>query len=263
LNKKYIDKCPLDIPAFTGNYGDLLFLTLQKTMIKDKGIVRPLFDCYLTIMCNVSPYLKQLSMMTSIKLVSLFEILSLPKYLYTTDRHSAYVNLMLQILNNLIQYQYEGNIHVVYSILRKKKIFLELLKTPDLDKIKENIEKKKNKSNLPVFIPTKEWVDSWKNNLPTKTIVTMIKILVPDIEQMCEGKIADEDDVINYLRRITLVGLLPVPHTIVLRTFSSNPQIISFLKTFIWGIIYLKNLDPPMFDSSTIKLFKVNVINEE
>lgn len=72
---------------------------------------------------------------------------------------------------------------------------------------------------------------------------------------------ATEEDVLAYLKKTTLVGLLPVPHTIIIRTFQSNEQIEAFLTTYLWGLIYLKNLNPPMFDSKTINLFTVNVVD--
>ena len=32
----------------------------------------------------------------------------------------------LEVFNNIIQYQYEGNPHFIYQILRRKKVFAEL-----------------------------------------------------------------------------------------------------------------------------------------
>jgi len=85
--------------------------------------------------------------------------------------------------------------------------------------------------------------------------------MIPEVEKICtRGSIATEEDVLIYLKKTTLVGVLPVPHTIVIRTFQSNPLIDSFLTTYIWGLIYLRNLNVPLFDSSTIKLFTVNII---
>lgn len=74
-------------------------------------------------------------------------------------------------------------------------------------------------------------------------------------------RMATEEDVLTYLKNTTLVGLLPVPHTIVIRTFHTNVQIDTFLTTYLWGMIFLKNnSSPPMFDASIIKLFTVNTL---
>lgn len=81
-------------------------------MVTDKGICRPLFDCLLTIICNISPYCKSLSMVASVKLLGLFEAFSSPKFLYASPKNHQYISLLLEIFNNLIQYQYEGLLKV-------------------------------------------------------------------------------------------------------------------------------------------------------
>jgi len=91
--------------------------------------------------------------------------------------------------------------------------------------------------------------------------MTLIKIMVPEVEKLVNGTdVATEEDVLVYLKKTTLVGLLPVPHTIVIRTFTSTPLVDVFLTTYIWGLIYLRTLNPQLFDKSTIKLFQINVI---
>ena len=45
--------------------------------------LQPLFDCLLTILCNVSPYIKSLSMMASCKLLHLLEAFSTPWFLFS------------------------------------------------------------------------------------------------------------------------------------------------------------------------------------
>jgi hypothetical protein len=54
--------------------------------------------------------------------------------------------------------------------------------------------------------------------------------------------------------------LLPVPHTIVIRTFASNAMIDSFITTYLWGLIYLRSQYPPVFDAKAIRLFRVNIL---
>jgi len=266
LNTPFDQKVPsLELPIFSGNYAELLIIVLHKVIVTDKGICRPLFDCLLTIICNISPYTKSLSMVASVKLLGLFEAFSSKKFLYAGPKNHQYVYLLLEIFNNLIQYQYEGNTHLVYAIIRRKKVFWELTKTPDLNEIKQIIENRRkkegDKKKTPPFEPTEEWLNEWKQKLPLQTCLTLIKVLVPEVERLCVGSMATEEDVLAYLKKTTLVGLLPVPHTIVIRTFQSNAQIDAFLTTYIYGLIYLRNLNPPMFDAKTIKLFTVNIID--
>jgi hypothetical protein len=40
-----------------------------------------LYHCFLTTVCNVSPYAKSLSMVASVKVLNLFELFTSPRYL--------------------------------------------------------------------------------------------------------------------------------------------------------------------------------------
>ena len=79
--------------------------------------------------------------------------------------------------------------------------------------------------------------------MPLETIDRMIRILYPQIEKLCIDKFAlrkyssrlrvviiiflllravtYEAEILEFLKQGTLVGLLPVPHAIVLRSFRS------------------------------------------
>jgi hypothetical protein len=261
LNKPFLQKLPLELPVFSGNYADLLIILFHKVMVADKGVIRPLYDCLLTIIANISPYTKSLSLVASVKLLNLFEAFSSPRFLYSSEKNHQYVYLLLEVFNNLIQYQYEGNTHLVYAILRRKKAFRELEKEHSLEEIREAILKRnKQKKAEENFLPSEQWVKTWKPFLPLQTVKALLHILTPEVEKLCAKELATEDDVLDYLRKTTLVGLLPVPHTIIIRTFQNNPRIDIFLTTYLWGLVYLKSLVPPSFDANTIKLFQVNVV---
>ena len=265
LNQPYKISTPLEVPAFDGSYSDLLILFLNKVMVSDKGIIRGLYDCMLTIIANISPYTKSLTMLSSVKLLNLFEAFASSRFLYSSEKNYQFVGLLLEVFNNIIQYQYEGNVHVIYSVLRRGKLFQDLNQEPDLASIREAIMKKheqkqatsETKLDLP-FLPTEEWVKSWKPKLPLYTITTLINTLSPDIEKICSQEYATEEDVINYLKNTTLVGLLPVPHAIIIRTFQGNPRIDTFIITFVWGCIFIKmSSRVPWVDARAIKLFSI------
>ena len=78
-----------------------------------------LYNCFLTIICNVSPYCKCLGTVAAVKIVNLFQLFMSPRFLYATESNSVYVALILETLNNIVQYQYEGNVNIVYAIIRR------------------------------------------------------------------------------------------------------------------------------------------------
>jgi len=86
-----------------------------------------LYHCFLTIIANVSPYCKTLSLVSSVKLVNLFELFCSPRcvmamcipelsrygkqflysnrFLCAAESNHLLVALLLEVLANIIQYQ--------------------------------------------------------------------------------------------------------------------------------------------------------------
>ena len=76
----------------------------------------PLYNCFLTVLCNLSPYAKCIDLVAAVKLVNLFELFTSPKFLYAAEANHVYVSLLLELFNNVIQYQYEGSPHFIYQV---------------------------------------------------------------------------------------------------------------------------------------------------
>ncbi len=56
-----------------------------------------------------------------------------------------------------------------------------------------------------------------------------------------------------HAQTTTMVGLLPVPHPILIRKYQPNQYTSLWFTTYIWGVIYLRNTSPPVFDPAHIK----------
>lgn len=143
LNKPYGSTVPMDIPIFTGSqtktlkysrkkkltntliiyfqksgtHADLLVIVFHKIITTGHQRLQPLFDCLLTILVNVSPYLKTLSMVASTKLLHLLEAFSTPWFLFLTPTNHHLVFFLLEIFNNIIQ----------VDLCMKKKSLINLL----------------------------------------------------------------------------------------------------------------------------------------
>jgi hypothetical protein len=46
----------------------------------------------------------------AVKLVNLFQLFTSPRFLYAAEGNHAYVALLLETFNNVVQYQYEGKL---------------------------------------------------------------------------------------------------------------------------------------------------------
>uniref|UniRef100_A0A674AJJ3 HID1 domain containing n=1 Tax=Salmo trutta TaxID=8032 RepID=A0A674AJJ3_SALTR len=352
LNKPYSVRVPMDIPVFTGTHADLLIVIFHKIITSGHQRLQPLFDCLLTIVVNVSPYLKSLSMVAANKLLHLLEAFSTNWFLFSASQNHHLVFFLLEVFNNLIQYQFDGNCNLVYAIIRKRNIFHQLANlSSDPATIHKALQMKKRKKTTTAVIsrinsqetismegsrpavpaepgtlkaslvaipgtpslleytvcycsvtlrlslviimvpllpikeafqpeselarsrlssvsssamywnPTPDWVLSWKSKLPLQTIMRLLQILVPQVEKICIDKgLTDESEILKFLQHGTLVGLLPVPHPILIRKYQANAGTAMWFRTYMWGVIYLRNVDPPIWYDTDVRLFEIQRI---
>ncbi|XP_052753465.1 protein HID1 [Galleria mellonella] len=385
LNKPYTATIPMDIPVFTGTHADLLVVVFHKIITTGHQRLQPLFDCLLTILVNVSPYLKTLSMVASTKLLHLLEAFSTPWFLFSQPHHHHLVFFLLEMFNNMIQYQFDGNSNLVYTIIRKRSVFHSLANLPhehaaiarslsaararppppalalprsrsadsvcepamegsrpaqpaepgtlnpslaDTPAIASMTERESahpppleaaeeprgarggspgqhlltrdrpagdehadgssqsiaHRDSIRVstgsdgggergdggggggggggesgeWRPTGEWVASWRAKLPLQTIMRLLQVLVPQVEKICIDKgLTDESEILRFLQHGTLVGLLPVPHPILIRKYQANAGTAAWFRTYMWGVIYIRNVDPPIWYDTDVKLFEI------
>lgn len=115
------------------------------------------------VFISVSPYLKTLSMVASTKLLHLLEAFSTPWFLFSSPTNHHLVFFLLEIFNNIIQYQFDGklleqtkaqtlilpvilrigNSNLVYTIIRKRQVFHSLANLPcDYGTIAKSLNKR-------------------------------------------------------------------------------------------------------------------------
>lgn len=338
LNKPYTATVPMDIPVFTGTHADLLIIVFHKIITTGHQRLQPLFDCLLTILVNVSPYLKTLSMVASSKLLHLLEAFSTPWFLFSHPNHHQLVFFLLEMFNNIIQYQFDGNSNLVYTMIRKRAVFHSLAtlpsaapvspgpdppahtlsgsgtepepgtlnptlpdtpaissmtesssahppseqsqhpqqlledprpggdgedQSPDTDNSMTNDEEQKKAvvqkdAARSVDKASADWASRWRGKLPLQTIMRLLQVLVPQVEKICIDKgLTDESEILRFLQHGTLVGLLPVPHPILIRKYQANAGTAAWFRTYMWGVIYIRNTDPPIWYDTDVKLFEI------
>ena len=115
------------------------------------------------------------------------------------------------------------------------------------------------------FVPTEEWLIELKNSLPLETVTRLLQHLVPVVDEIVANRqgAVDEQEILDVLHEIVMVGLLPVPHAIVIRKYQPNQYTALWFTAFMWGVIFLRNQSLPMFDGKCIELFQVSVQEED
>ncbi|CAF1549123.1 unnamed protein product [Rotaria sordida] len=125
-------------------------------------------------------------------------------------------------------------------------------------------ENQVHSSDSSIWSPTSAWIQSWKGKLPLQTILRLLQVLVPQVEKICMDRgLTDESEIIKFLQHGTLVGLLPVPHPILIRKYQPNSGTIMWFRTYMWGVIYLRNIDPPIWYDTDVKLFEIQRVKEQ
>lgn len=71
-----------------------------------------------------------MSMMAACKLLHLLEAFSTPWFLFSTPSNHHLVFFLLEMFNNIIQYQFDGNANLVYTVIRKRQVFHALANLP-------------------------------------------------------------------------------------------------------------------------------------
>ena len=68
------------------------------------------------------------------------------------------------------------------------------------------------------------------------------------MEEICIDRgLTDESEILRFLQHGTLVGLLTVPHPLLIRKYQPNRETAIWFRTYIWEFVYLRNTDPPVF----------------
>jgi len=261
LNEPYTPKkVPLDIPAFSGNHADVMALALHKVIsdTMNQPANDALVEMLLTSLCNVSPYVKSFCRESCLKLLSLTERLARPVYFFGSSfRHHGLV-FMVELFNNLVQYQYEGNVMMVYAILRQAQVF-ERIEKLSLQDQKPKAPKANGYQAESGWVPTEEWLAGVKQKMPLQTLQCLIEHVQPSLENLCvEHEVTDQEEVLKYLRMTTLVGILPVPHAIVIRTYQASSYTSMWFTSYMWGVIFTRSQRMPLYDWKKIQLVTIN-----
>jgi hypothetical protein len=115
------------------------------------------------------------------------------------------------------------------------------------------------------FQPNAEWLEDLKENLPMETVTRLLQHWVPVVDEIVAGKlgVVDEQEILDALNEMTMVGLLPVPHPIVIRKYQPNQYTALWFTAFMWGVIFLRNQSLPLFDGQCIELFQVSLSDDD
>jgi hypothetical protein len=109
------------------------------------------------------------------------------------------------------------------------------------------------------FTPTPTWIDSWQPALPLGPVLTMLDHLVPQVKDLCSTQsLTSDSQVLEFLRKVTLVGILPHPQPIQIRRFQWGEALVIWFRSMLWGQAYVFSLTGTgVWNGTNIKLFQI------
>jgi hypothetical protein len=238
LNEPFYGKVPYLLQTFTGSHADLLFMTLHSLLVCKNEWVRAVHNSFLVIMCNVSPFMTAVCPLAAVKLVNLLEYFSGAAWLQRSpEAHPRMLDNLCLVIANLLQYQFLGATHLLYSLVRKAPVVKALLAA-----VQDH--------TLPV-----------PQDVADGILVFTLACAIDAVEAPITKALALDAnfDVQKHLEGQTLVGRLPVPHRIVVQEYTPRVSTDHWVVSWTWSMLYIHAF-PHFIDGTAVKLFSVKPV---
>ncbi len=85
-----------------------------------------LYPALFLTLANVGPYLENLSIIPSTKLMQLFTSISQPSFLFANESNYMLLQYLLESFNSIIEQHFQSNPHFIYAMFRNQKRFTAL-----------------------------------------------------------------------------------------------------------------------------------------
>ncbi len=246
LGTAYKDSASFDFGAPKGcRYGDLLVLLMHKGLRQSHLVNSPLQQTFLSILYNVSPFLRELGPAPVEAILQLAAVYSDSRWLLRSEDSFTPLKLLLDAILHILTYKYESNAQLVMMLMRQTKQLFSLADSgfPHEEPLRRNEEEK---SAAPAgWVPTAEWFSEQKTRLPLRPILRLISHAAQKVEQAYLIYNASEEAVLGLLRRTSVIGIQGDVGKFTFLRYASSPAIEDWLSGYLWKVTYMKN--SPMF----------------
>ncbi|WVQ82249.1 hypothetical protein IAT38_004377 [Cryptococcus sp. DSM 104549] len=110
--------------AVTGSAADFMVVSIYS--IATTPGLNPLFPALTISIANIAPYLVNIGVQASTRLLQLFKAFSAPNFLLADEGHPRLVYYLLETFNSILYHQLNENPNLVYAILRSHQDFQTL-----------------------------------------------------------------------------------------------------------------------------------------
>lgn len=253
----------MKLSSFNGTYADYFILQIYKTITTSGDNLSFLIRTLLICIYNISPYVVNLSYQAATSMLQMFNGLSAPNFLKTSDYNRSLLRLLLKSMNMMLSCNFRSNKKLMYLMLKNEMSFDELQKFVSRsndnsetfvasDDAEENDSENnsgkmsaKSKGKLPEKSPLdQDFSDEWVLLDPLVAIMKYVKVesqyqTATDLETKLKSRIIIEN--IGKLSRVPNISL--VPHEpredeFSPEKFTWNAASLGWYESVLWGCIY-------------------------
>ncbi|OJA17561.1 hypothetical protein AZE42_09097 [Rhizopogon vesiculosus] len=109
-----------------GTAADFMITSIYSIIATTSGSLNSIYPALIIALANAAPYFKNLSVVTSNRLLQLFTSFSNPLFLLSDESHPRLLFLMLEVFNSVIFHHLSDNPNLLYAIITAHKTFEEL-----------------------------------------------------------------------------------------------------------------------------------------
>lgn len=248
----------IKLPIFNGTYADYLVIQLLKSISGGaESNIDFMVATLLEVILNISPYVSNISYLTSSNMMHIFSSLSSPSFLLANERNQYIVGTFLQTLTLLLNCNFYSNRNLVFAMLRNSKIFFQLKQTLH-SQINDEDNNEDSKGKQPQRSAEEEEEDEEKTKAiarladlwalvdPLVMMIGSVKdgIQFPDDPSHHRGGSYEPHDMIESINSLSSVsGVELEPHEPTREefepnTFEWNPSSLGWYQSILWGNIY-------------------------
>ena len=235
-NEALTEFLPFTHFTFKGTFNDLIILTMHKLLVTAIESVDLLREYCANIIANIAPYVTSLCDVAAQRMVHLLEVYgTLAKLNENVEVNTLIVAVIVEAIANMLQYQFNHVPCLAFELVRSQESVQQFVQGA-------------LKRDLP-------FTDEQLKAMPLATLQCAVSVLVPMVRS--EVRRSGHGRIIPFLSSMTLVGELPLPQPILMRSFQSRPFTDAWVCNVLWGSIFTHSLPGTLVDSRMIQLFNV------
>ena len=235
LNEPFNEWIPFDVQAFTGTYADLLLISLHSLILKRSVLTEPSFIMLFSVIANIAPYVTSLCSATATKYVGLLKAISTETWLRAHALNPRLLPKLVVALASLVQYQPTGSSSLVYALLQQREAVANLVAVAH--------------RSAELGLPPKYHED-------VHVYALHCAVKAADEELATRLRFEPDVDVLELVKKVTLVGKLPAPHALHTLVFEPSAATDAWRVSWVWSMVFTHNF-PHVVDPAAVRIFNL------